>query len=38
MGLGKVQAALEDPDKNTLDLGLVDDGEDGVRETAVRYS
>jgi tRNA A-37 threonylcarbamoyl transferase component Bud32 len=34
MGLGKVQAALEDPDKDTVDLGLVDDEEDGVRETA----
>jgi serine/threonine protein kinase len=28
MGLEKIQAALEDPDKNTVDLGLVDEEED----------
>ena len=36
MGLEKIQAALEDPDKNTVDLGLVDDEEDdetGEEET-----
>ncbi|KAL1799587.1 hypothetical protein ACET3X_003624 [Alternaria dauci] len=30
MGLEKIQLALEDPDKNTVDLGLVDDEEDEV--------
>ena len=29
MGLEKIQAALEDPDKNTVDLGLVEEEEDG---------
>jgi hypothetical protein len=29
MGLEKIQAALEDPDKNTADLGLIDEEEDG---------
>jgi hypothetical protein len=28
MGLEKIQAALEDPDKNTADLGLIDDDDD----------
>jgi serine/threonine protein kinase len=28
MGLEKIQAALEDPDKNTVNLGLVDEEED----------
>jgi len=28
MGLEKIQLALEDPDKNTVDLGLVDEEED----------
>ena len=30
MGLEKIQLALEDPDKNTVDLGLVDEEEDEV--------
>ncbi|RMZ69798.1 kinase subdomain-containing [Pyrenophora seminiperda CCB06] len=44
MGLEKIQAALEDPDRNTVDLGLVVDEEDenedeghestGLKETA----
>jgi tRNA A-37 threonylcarbamoyl transferase component Bud32 len=38
MGLEKIQAALQDPEKNMIDLGLVDDDNDdevdGVKETA----
>jgi hypothetical protein len=34
MGLGKVQAALEDPEKNTVELGLGDEEEESARETA----
>ncbi|KAG9193850.1 hypothetical protein G6011_03885 [Alternaria panax] len=30
MGLEKIQRALEDPDRNTVDLGLVDDDEEEV--------
>ena len=32
MGLEKIQAALEDPDRNTVDLGLVDEEEDDETE------
>ncbi|KNG48111.1 ATP binding protein [Stemphylium lycopersici] len=34
MGLEKIQAALEDPDKNTADLGLVDDEEEEEEQSS----